>query len=105
MWNLLGDRTVDCVHHDVFSKTWYSDIKNELKLPLNEITASPGELPDLSKVNFKNDVVFAQNGTTTGVKIPHFDWIPQTRAGLVIDDATSAVFAQEIDWSKLDVLT
>lgn len=105
MWNLLGPKKVDVVHFDVFSKTWFSDIKSELKLPYNELTASPGSLPDLNKVSKDNDVVFAQNGTTTGVKLPNFDWIAADRTGITMNDATSAIFSQTVDWSKQDVLT
>lgn len=105
MWNMLGERHVDVVHFDVFSKTWQSDIKSELKLKHTEFTSEPGNFPDVSNINIENDLVFAQNGTTTGVKIPNFDWISENRKGLSFNDATSGVFAQPIDWSKVDVLT
>jgi phosphoserine aminotransferase len=106
MWNLLGVKGIDVVHFDSFGKSWATDITKELKLDnVNEIAADYGELPDLSKVNFDNDVVFTWNGTTSGVKIPNGDFISEDRKGLTICDATSAVFAMEMPWEKLDVVT
>ncbi len=106
MWNLLGPRGVDVVNFESFGKTWANDVKNQLKLEdVQLISADYGYLPDLSKVNFDHDVVMTWNGTTSGVKIPNGDWIPDDRKGLTIVDATSAVFAMEIPWSKVDVLT
>ncbi|HEX3048448.1 MAG TPA: phosphoserine transaminase [Bacillota bacterium] len=106
MWNLLGPRGVDVVYFESFGKSWASDIKNQLKLTdIQLISAEYGELPDLSKVNFEHDLVFTWNGTTSGVKIPNGNWIPDLRSGLTICDATSAVYAMEIPWSKIDVAT
>ena len=98
MWNMLGQRDIDVIHFESFGETWAKDITKQLKLKVNEITAGYGELPDLSLVNFDNDVVFTWNGTTSGVKVPNGDFIPSDRDGLTICDATSAVFAMEIPW-------
>lgn len=106
MWSLLGERPVDVVYFESFGKTWADDITKQLKLEnVNLISAGYGELPDLEKVNFENDLVFTWNGTTSGVKVPSGDFIPEKRAGLTICDATSAVFAMELPWEKLDVTT
>lgn len=106
MWNLLGPRGVDVVNFESFGKTWANDVKNQLRIEdVQSISADYGYLPDLSKVNFDHDVVMTWNGTTSGVKIPNGDWIPDDRKGLTIVDATSAVFAMEIPWNKVDVLT
>ena len=106
MWSLLGPRGVDVLAWETFGATWVNDIVNQLKLPnVNVIDAAYGELPDLGRINFENDVVFTWNGTTSGVKVPNGDWIPADRAGLAICDATSAVFAMELPWDKLDVVT
>ncbi|MDR0468379.1 MAG: phosphoserine transaminase [Peptococcaceae bacterium] len=106
MWNLLGERGVDVVWCESFGKGWANDISNQLRLKdINVYSAGYGELPDLSKIDFSRDVVFAWNGTTSGVKVPNGDFIPADRQGLTICDATSAVFAMDIDWSKLDVAT
>jgi phosphoserine aminotransferase len=105
MWNLLGERGIEVVYFESFGKSWATDIKKQLKLTINEISADYGNLPELSKVNFDNDVVFTWNGTTSGVKIPDGSWIPADRKGLTICDATSAVFAMDIPWEKLDVVT
>lgn len=106
MWNVLGERGVDVIAFESFGKGWAYDIENELKISvINKHTADYGELPDLWKVNFKNDVVFTWNGTTSGVRIPDGDWIPDDREGLTLCDATSAVFAMEIPWHKIDGLT
>ena len=106
MWNLLGARGVDVVWFESFGKGWANDIVNQLKLQdVNILSADYGELPDLSKIDFSRDVVFAWNGTTSGVKVPNGDFIPADRQGLTICDATSAVFAMDVDWSKLDVAT
>jgi phosphoserine aminotransferase len=108
MWNLLGPLPVDICHWESFGAGWYEDAVKHLKLPnVREFKASQyGELPDLSAVNVaEHDVIFTWNGTTSGVSVPNADWIPQERRGLVICDATSAVFAMPIPWNKIDVLT
>lgn len=106
MWNLLGSRGVDLLAWDVFGRNWLRDATAELKLAdLRTFEAEAGHLPDLSKVDFSRDVLFTWNGTTTGVKVPDADWIAGDREGLVICDATSAVFAEDIDFNKIDVLT
>ncbi|MDA1284648.1 MAG: phosphoserine transaminase [Proteobacteria bacterium] len=107
MWSLLGQRPVDVCGWETFGLTWVKDITKQLKL--NNVnthqTNNYGEIPDLSKVNFDNDVVFTWNGTTSGACVPNADWIPDDRKGLSICDATSAVFAMEMDFKKLDVIT
>jgi phosphoserine aminotransferase len=106
MWNLLGARGVDVLAWDVFGRNWLRDATAELKLQdLRTFEAEPGHLPDLCKVDFSRDVLFTWNGTTTGVRVPNADWIPDDREGLVFCDATSALFAEEIDLRKIDVLT
>ena len=106
LWSLLGPRGVDVLAWDAFGKDWLVDIVKQLKLDdVRAITASYGQLPDLSEVEFDRDVVFTWNGTTSGVRVPNGDWIAQNRQGLTICDATSAVFAQALDWTKLDVIT
>ena len=106
LWSLLGPRGVDVLSWETFGSTWVNDIVNQLKLPnVRQLHAPYGELPDLGQVNFDNDVVFTWNGTTSGVKVPNGDWIAPDRAGLTICDATSAVFAMELPWDKLDVVT
>ena len=106
MWSLLGARGVDMVAWESFGEGWVSDVVKELKLKDARTLKAPyGELPDLAKVNFDNDVVFTWNGTTSGVRVPDANWIAVDRKGLTICDATSAAFAQELDWAKLDVAT
>ncbi|MCJ7598656.1 MAG: phosphoserine transaminase, partial [Methyloceanibacter sp.] len=106
LWSLLGERGVDVLAWDAFSQDWVTDIKEQLKLGDVRAFVSPyGELPDLSQVDCNCDVVFAWNGTTSGVRVPNGDWIAADRQGLTICDATSALFAQEIDWEKLDATT
>ncbi len=106
MWSLLGERPVDVVFFESFGKTWADDITKQLKLANTKlISAGYGELPDLSEINFDHDLVFTWNGTTSGVKVPNGGFIPEKRAGLTICDATSAVFAMELPWEKLDVTT
>ena len=103
MWNLLGARPVEVLSWEVFGKDWKIDIEEQLKIrESNYHDVEFGLLPDLSKVNFDNDVIFTWNGTTSGVRVPNADWIPDNRKGLTLCDATSAVFAQELDWNKLD---
>ena len=106
MWSLLGARGVDVLAWESFGSGWGADCKNQLKLTdLNVYKADYGKLPDLSKVNWNNDGVFTWNGTTSGVRVPNGDWIADDRKGLAICDATSAVFAMDIPWNKLDVVT
>ncbi len=106
LWNLLGERAVDVIYFEAFGKGWAKDIQDQLKLKnVRVLSADYGFLPDLSRVNFDHDVVFTWNGTTSGVKIPDGGFIPQDHKGLTICDATSAVFAMEIPWEKLDAVT
>ncbi len=106
LWSLLGARGVDILAWESFGEGWVSDVLRQLKLKdVNKHLAPYGELPDLSRVNFSNDVVFTWNGTTSGVRVPDAGWIPANREGLTICDATSAAFAQELEFSKLDVVT
>jgi phosphoserine aminotransferase len=106
MWSLLGARGVDMLAWESFGEGWVTDVVKQLKLKdARVITSGYGQIPDLSSVNFDNDVVFTWNGTTSGVKVPNGDWIPADRQGLAICDATSAAFAQRLDWPKLDVVT
>lgn len=107
MWHMLGSRPVDVLHWESFSKDWAIDAKEQLKLQDLQILESPryGLLPDLSKVRPDADLVFPWNGTTSGVRLPHTDFIPEDREGITICDATSAAFAMPLDWSKLDVTT
>ena len=103
MWNLLGSRPVEVLSWEVFGKDWKKDIQEQLKIPeSNYHDVDFGFLPDLSKVDFNNDIIFTWNGTTSGVRVPNANWIPDNRKGLTLCDATSAVFAQELDWNKLD---
>lgn len=106
MWSLLGERGVEALAWESFGKGWVTDILKQLKLDDVRLHgADYGALPDLGKVDFSRDVVFTWNGTTSGVRVPDGNWIPADRQGLTLVDATSAVFAQEIDWSKVDVGT
>jgi phosphoserine aminotransferase len=106
MWSLLGARAVEVLAWESFGEGWVSDIVKELKLKQARTLKAPyGELPDLAQVNFDHDVVFAWNGTTSGVRVPNADWIAADRKGLTLCDATSAAFAQALDWPKLDVTT
>jgi len=105
MWSLLGPKPVTVLVWESFSEGWATDIAKQLKLNPNVIKADYGKIPDLKSVDWTNDVVFVANGTTSGVKVPDYNWIPANREGLSLCDATSAAFAMEIDWSKIDVLT
>ena len=106
LWSLLGARGVDVLAHESFSAGWASDIVKQLKLTDARVLEAPyGQLPDLTKVDFARDVVLAWNGTTSGVRYVNGDWIPANREGLVIADATSAAFAMELPYDKLDVVT
>jgi len=106
LWSLLGARPVTTISWESFGETWTGDILNQLKLKdVTKLAATYGEIPDLSKVDPASDIVFTWNGTTSGVRVPNADWISATREGLAICDATSAAFAQPLDWPKLDVVT
>jgi len=106
LWSLLGARPVTMLAWESFGEGWVSDVQKELKLKDVTVLKAPyGKLPDLSKVDWSTDVVFTWNGTTSGVRVPDGDWIAANREGLAICDATSAAFAQRLDWAKLDVAT
>jgi len=106
LWSMLGVRGVDVLAWESFGEGWVADIVKELKLSdVRPLRAPYGELPDLGVVNFDRDVVFTWNGTTSGVRVANGDWIAADRKGLTICDATSAAFAQALDWAKLDVTT
>ena len=106
LWSLLGARGVDALAWESFGEGWVTDIVKQLKLPdVRTLKADYGCLPDLTQVDFSHDVVFTWNGTTSGVRLSNADWIPDDREGLTICDATSAVFAMEMPWNKLDVVT
>ncbi len=105
LWSLLGPRPVEMLAWESFGKGWVTDVSKQLKLNAKIHDAPYGQLPDLSAVNFDSDVVFTWNGTTSGVRVPSGDFIPADRAGLTICDATSAAFAQDLPWDKLDVTT
>ena len=106
LWSLLGARPVTMLAWDSFGEGWVTDVQKELKLKdITLLKAGYGELPDLKKVDWSTDVVFTWNGTTSGVRVPNGEWIAADRQGLAICDATSAAFAQPLDWMKLDVAT
>ena len=106
LWCLLGQRSVDVLAWENFGKDWVVDVVDQLQITNRTVhVADYGDLPNLSHVNFANDVIFTWNGTTSGVKVPDGDWIPSDREGLTICDATSAIFAMPIDYEKCDVLT
>ena len=106
LWSALGARGVDMLAWESFGEGWVTDVQKQLKLADARIIKAPyGQLPDLKQVNFDHDVVFTWNGTTSGVRVPNADWIPADRKGLTICDATSAAFAQNLDFAKLDVVT
>ena len=106
LWSLLGERPVTTIAWESFGEGWVSDIVKELKLKdVTKLHAGYGDIPDLSKADPASDIVFTWNGTTSGVRVPNADWISATREGLTICDATSAAFAQPLDWPKLDVVT
>jgi phosphoserine aminotransferase len=106
LWSLLGPRKVTAIAWESFGEGWVSDILKELKLKdVETLKAGYGELPDLGKADPASDIVFTWNGTTSGVRVPDAEWIRSDRQGLTICDATSAAFAQRLDWPKLDVVT
>ena len=106
LWSLLGPRPVTLLAWESFGEGWVNDVIKELKIKdVTTLKAAYGELPDLTKVDPGSDVVFTWNGTTSGVRVPNADWIAADRAGLTICDATSAAFAQPLEWGKLDVVT
>jgi phosphoserine aminotransferase len=105
LWSLLGPRPVQLLAFESFGKDWVTDVVKELKLDAEVLDAPYGRLPDLAKVRPDADIVFTWNGTTSGVRVPNGDFIAKDRAGLTICDATSACFAQDLDWPKLDVVT
>jgi len=106
LWSLLGARGVDMLAWESFGKGWVTDVIKQLKLDdVRVLEADYGDLPDLNTVDFSRDVVFTWNGTTSGVRVPNGDWIAADRAGLTICDATSAAFAMDLPWDKLDVVT
>ncbi len=105
MWTMLGARPVTTLAWESFGEGWVTDAVKQLKIDPVVIRADYGQLPDLAQVDFDTDVLFTWNGTTSGVRVPNADWIPDDRAGLTFGDATSAVFAYDIDWAKIDVAT
>jgi phosphoserine aminotransferase len=105
LWSLLGPKPVQLLAFESFGKDWVTDVVSQLKLPAEVLDAPYGSLPDLAKVRADADLVFTWNGTTSGVRVPNADFIAQDREGLTICDATSACFAQGLDWPKLDVVT
>jgi phosphoserine aminotransferase len=106
MWSLLGARPVDVFAWEAFGKDWVTDTVQELKVPnVRSFVPKYGELPDVTQANPAHDIVFTWNGTASGVRVPNADWISDSREGLTICDATSAVYAMPLPWNKLDVVT
>jgi phosphoserine aminotransferase len=105
MWSLLGPKPVTVLVWESFSEGWATDVNKQLKLNPTIIKADYGKIPDLSNVDWKSDVVFVANGTTSGARIPDWNWIPSDREGLSLCDATSYAYANDIDWNKIDILT
>jgi phosphoserine aminotransferase len=105
MWTMLGARGVTTLAWESFGEGWVTDAVKQLKLDPTVIRADYGQLPDLSQVDFADDVLFTWNGTTSGVRVPNGDWIPDDREGLTFADSTSAVFAYDLPWDKIDVAT
>ena len=105
LWGMLGERPVQVVAYENFGQVWATDVRDHLKLEPEVLTAPWGELPDMTRVDPKKDVVFPWNGTTSGVRMDNADWIADDREGLTICDATSAAFAMDLPWDKLDVTT
>lgn len=105
MWTMLGARPVTTLAWESFGEGWVTDAAKQLKLDPTVLRADYGQIPDLNAIDWSNDVLFTWNGTTSGVRVPNADFIPADREGLAFADATSAVFAYDIDWSKIDVAT
>ena len=105
MWTMLGAKPVTALAWESFGEGWVTDAVKQLKIDPTVIRADYGQLPDLDSVDWSNDVLFTWNGTTSGVRVPNADWIPDDREGLSFADATSGVFAYDIDWTKIDVAT
>ncbi|HEY0833876.1 MAG TPA: phosphoserine transaminase [Azospirillum sp.] len=105
LWSLLGPRPIDALVWESFGKDWATDITKQLKLDARVMQAPYGQIPDLGAVDWSRDVIFTWNGTTSGARVPNGDWIPADRQGLAICDATSAAFAMDLPWDKLDVVT
>jgi phosphoserine aminotransferase len=105
MWTMLGARGVTALAWESFGEGWVTDAVKQLQLEPNVVRADYGQLPDLDKIDWSDDVLFTWNGTTSGVRVPDGEWIPETREGLSFADATSAVFAYDIPWDKIDVAT
>ena len=105
MWSMLGPKPIQLLAFESFGKDWVTDVVKQLKLPADVLDAPYGRLPDLAKVDPDADLVFTWNGTTSGVRVPNADFISAERTGIVICDATSAAFAQDLDWTKLDAVT
>ncbi|OFW98680.1 MAG: phosphoserine aminotransferase [Alphaproteobacteria bacterium RIFCSPHIGHO2_12_FULL_45_9] len=106
MWSMLGERGVDVLVWENFSNDWLTDVANQLKIAdVRKFVVDYGQMPDLTQIDTDRDVIFVWNGTTSGVRLPHTDWIKADRKGLTFCDATSAVYAYPMDWAKLDVTT
>ncbi len=105
MWTMLGARSVTALAWESFGEGWVTDAVKQLKIDPTVIRADYGQLPDLQQIDWSNDVLFTWNGTTSGVRVPNGDWIPDDRAGLSFADATSGVFAYDLPWDKIDVAT
>ncbi|MBU2357517.1 MAG: phosphoserine aminotransferase, partial [Alphaproteobacteria bacterium] len=105
MWTMLGERPAEMVAWESFGAGWVTDVVKQLKIEATVHEAAYGEIVDMAALNYDNDVCFTWNGTTSGVRMPHGDMIPADRAGLTLCDATSAAFAQDLPWDKLDVTT
>ncbi|MCI3134409.1 phosphoserine transaminase [Phenylobacterium aquaticum] len=105
LWSMLGPKPIQMLAFESFGKDWVTDVVKQLKLPAEVLDAPYGQLPDLTKVRPDADLIFTWNGTTSGVRVPNADFISADREGIVICDATSAAFAQDLDWAKLDVVT
>ncbi|WP_028967250.1 phosphoserine transaminase [Sphingomonas phyllosphaerae] len=105
MWTMLGARPVTALAWESFGEGWVTDAVKQLKIDPTVIRADYGQLPDLQQIDWSNDVLFTWNGTTSGVRVPNGDWIPDDRAGLSFADATSGVFAYDLPWDKIDVAT